>query len=317
MIRREQGFTLPEVLIALSLMVVVMLATLATFDGFTRNARTNERQNDIVEQARLGVDHLARQLRNLANPTNSGSTIDRAEAYDFIFQTSDPSKRWVRYCLSGSATNGSLEYAVSSGTTLSAGMTSSDCPGSGWVETREVAQHVVNRSSGGRPLFEYSCATPLHPTSECPVGDASKITLAKTNVFIDVNPGKSPAERRVASGVYLRNQNEPPTASFTVTPLAAPPRTVLLNASASDDPEGRTLKYYWWKGSGTPGTAPSDPCLPVVPPTSTFIGEGVALNYEFPQSDGASVSTSIPITLVVKDPGCLSATTPSQAVTIP
>ena len=52
------------------------------------------------------MDRATRQLRNLANPTvNSTTTIDRATDYDLIFQTSDPAKTWVRYCLdtSGSA----------------------------------------------------------------------------------------------------------------------------------------------------------------------------------------------------------------------
>jgi hypothetical protein len=86
----------------------------------------------------------------------------------------------------------------------------------------------------------------------------------------------------------------------------------VLNASASDDPEGRTLKYYWYKGTGTPPTAPGDPCLPATTGTATFLGEGVTFTYKFPDSDGASQT----IQLVVKDPGCLS-DDQDQVVTIP
>lgn len=313
MIRSEHGFTLPELLIAATLMVVVMLATLATFDQFNSNARTNQRQNDIIEEARAGSDQLARELRNLANPTTQGSTIDTASGYDFIFQTSDPSKRWVRYCLAGSPSNGRLHYATSADTTLTSDMKASACPGNGWAKARVVTANVVNKIGGqDRPVFSYACSTPLAPTQACPLGDPSKITLARTDLFIDVNPGRAPAERRVSSGVYLRNQNEPPTASFTAVGQTTPPRSVLLNASASDDPEGRTLHYYWWKGAGTAGTAPTDSCLPAVTPTATFLGEGVTLSYEFPQGDGSSQT----ITLVVKDAGCLAASS-SKVVQIP
>ena len=48
----------------------------------------------------MAIDRAARQLRNLANPTvTATTTIDRADDYDFIFQTSDPARTWVRYCL--------------------------------------------------------------------------------------------------------------------------------------------------------------------------------------------------------------------------
>ena len=43
--RREDGFTLVEVLIVSVLMIVVLGATLTTFDSFQRNVSTNERQN--------------------------------------------------------------------------------------------------------------------------------------------------------------------------------------------------------------------------------------------------------------------------------
>ncbi len=308
MIGNERGLTLPELLVAMSLMVVILLATLSVFDATHRNESRNQLQNDALEQSRVTIDQVARQLRNLANPTSAGTTIRSAQPYDVIFQTSDPSKTWVRYCLkttgSGASTTGTLYYSVTAGA-----LTSSEegaCPGTGWPAgfPRVVATNVTNQLDGAnRPLFSYSCATPLAPTQACPADDHSKITYIGTDAFVDINPAKAPAERRVASGVYLRNQNEPPTASFTWAPAGT--KTVVLNASASDDPEGRTLHYYWWKGSGTIGTTSDDSCLPAVGPTATFIGEGVTLTYRLPATD---TNTNPLITLVVKDPGCLSAT---------
>jgi prepilin-type N-terminal cleavage/methylation domain-containing protein len=307
MTRDERGFTLPELLIAMAVMVIILLATLTVFDGTQRNQSRNSAQNDAVERSRVTIDQVARQLRNLANPTSAGTTIQTALPYDTIFQTSDPSKTWVRYCLSttgsGAGTTGTLYNAITAGS-LSASEQGA-CPGTGWPTTPKiVATNVMNKYAGAdRPLFSYSCATPLAPTQACPVGDNSKITFVGLDFYVDIDPTRAPAERRVSSGVYLRNQNEPPTASAAAVYSAAT-NTIVLNASASDDPEGRTLHYYWWRGPGTIGTAQTDPCLPSVTGSAKYIGEGVTFTYRVAATD----PNPVPITLVVKDPGCLSAT---------
>ena len=162
-------------------------------------------------------------------------------------------------------------------------------------------------------MFDYSCVS--GSPSTCPAGstDYPRIVFVGTTLYLDASPGTGPAERKVSSGVYLRNQNEAPSASFSATPQTpAGSRRVFLNASASSDPEGRTLHYYWYKGSGTPQAAVEDPCGGGGAGGPTFIGQGITLNYAFPAAD-ASPQT---IQLVVKDPGCL-ANTQTKSVTIP
>lgn len=303
--RDESGFTLIELLVAMGLMLVIMTATLTSFDRFTANASRNQKLNDAQETARRAVDGVARQLRNLANPTAQGSTIDTAAAYDLIFQTSDPSRKWVRYCLNTTGAGASASGVLYKGTTtdaLTATMRGA-CPGTGtgWV-TSAVAQNVSNQyGSADRPVFSYSCPT-ASTAGTCSGSDYSQITIARTSLFVNTDPTLGPAELPVASSVYLRNQNEPPTASFTWARQTT--GQYLLNASGSADPEGRTLRYYWFVGAGTPGTAPPDVCGPITTGTPAYIGEGVTLSYKFP----AGTSSPQTITLVVKDPGCLSAT---------
>ena len=92
----------------------------------------------------------------------------------------------------------------------------------------------------------------------------------------------------MSSGVYLRNQNQTPVASFVATPSSTS-RTVLLNASASSDFEGRTLNYYWFK-QALPDSAAIDCGNPTISgsgPVRTlwgaagFIGEAITLSHTF------------------------------------
>jgi type II secretory pathway pseudopilin PulG len=315
------GFALTELLIAMVLLLIVMGATLTTFEGFTKRHRNNERRIDNQDAARRALDHLQRQLRNLASPTGTTRSISLASSYDIIFQTADPSKRWVRYCLDPNDPNravgrASVWYQTQAGAsaTTTAPPTGGACPAatsaSGWATKESVAQSVVNtRGTLTRPLFAYNWS----PADEA-AGDTSKITRIRSDAWVDTNPGRAPDETRLSSGVYLRNQNQLPVASFSVSRTG---RVLVLNASNSTDPEGRTLSYYWFAGSGSiPATQLGvDDCDPNISPPSgqaKCIGTGAVFVYQVPASFGNSVQ----IRLQVWDPGGLSATAPTQTINL-
>jgi type II secretory pathway pseudopilin PulG len=306
--RQEHGFTLVELMLVCTLSLIIFGATLTAFTSLVSANRQQERQRDNVEMARQAIDHAARQLRNLANPTyNATNTIDRAEATDFIFQTSDPAKTWVRYCLQtsgGGATpqDARLWEAESPGSTLSSGMRSS-CPGSGWTTPpRIVAQHVTNQASG-RDVFAYACS-PSRPAT-CPAGSPEfpKITTVRFDLFVDADRTDRVKEMQVTTAVFLRNQNEAPTARIA-PPTRIGTRKILLNGSGSSDPEGRSLEYFWFKDAPPPASELAD-CTAA---PASAIWEGVLLSHEFPASDGAAGTTK-QFWLVVRDPGCLIDTT--------
>src|SRR5687768_4297460 len=107
--REEAGFTLIELLLACVLMLVILGATLTTLNSFQSNAETNARQNDSQEEARRATDRLARELRNLASPTNEEpEAIKRALPQDLIVQSvadvrpagslNARNTQYVRYC---------------------------------------------------------------------------------------------------------------------------------------------------------------------------------------------------------------------------
>jgi prepilin-type N-terminal cleavage/methylation domain-containing protein len=308
-LRDERGFTLIEVMLVCSLFLIVMGATLTAFTAFTTNNRRGEKQIDQAETARVGLDVAARQLRNLANPTVTASTtIDRALPYDFIFQTSDPAKTWVRYCLQTSAPasqNAARLWETESATaTLTAGMRGT-CPGTGWATSHVISQAVSNQANGvDRDIFDYECG-PGEP-APCPASasEYARITNVGIEVFVDDTVGDSLKEMRVSTGVFLRNQNEPPTAAATVTRKAT--QKSILNAAASSDPEGRTMEFFWFKGTA-PTTADFPSCT-AEPPAA--VGEGVTYTHSFTESIGSTVN----FWLVVRDPGCLTNTYPIPVV---
>jgi len=334
-LRDERGFTLTELLIGMTISIVLLTATLTTFNSLYRIEHDNDARLDTVEVARNALDVQARQLRNLAKRLNNTPVIDTVGSYDFIFQTSDPNRTWVRYCLDTTNAPASTDRArvwtqeSNVGSAVTAAMRTG-CPAGGasstlWTATRIVADHVTNRRAAqDRPLFSYRCTSGTTCTASAATFD--QIVNVSTQLLVDTTPGAGAPELRVATGIYLRNQNQAPTASFVTTPGSSS-RTVVLNASASTDYEGRTMNYYWFKQT-MPALASIDCASPTVSATGPvrtlwgaagFIGESITLSHTFPSTDGAA-GTTRNIGLVACDPGDRYGTagiSPTIAVQIP
>ena len=322
--RREHGFTVMEVLVVMIIALLILSATLETFGGLVRNSDQTNRRNAAAETARNALDDEVRLVRNLAQRIAS-PVIDRAGATDLIFQTSEPSRTWVRYCLDTSRgdEHGRLwqaTQAIPDGVWAPlAAAQRGPCPGTGWTTRLVVADAVVNLAGGAqRPLFAYACSD---GGSAC-AGDAAgfdRIVLVSATLYVDVDVDRAPPAVRVASRAYLRNQNQAPTAALQATP--AGPRTIMLNGSGSADPEGRTLDYFWF--AGAPPQAADIDCARVTATESgaslwgaTLIGRGILVTYRFPPSAGAAGAPAL-VDLVVCDPGERSAIAGPEAVMIP
>jgi type II secretory pathway pseudopilin PulG len=243
----EDGFTLVEVLIAAVLMIVVLGATLTALTSYQRNTATNQRQNDGQEQARRTMDMVARDLRNLASPVvERPEAIDRKEPLDLIVQSEGKGSGGslnarntmrVRFCL---GPDRKVYRSIQTWTTAAIpnAPAATDCPGTGWTSSTVVAENVVN---GTRPLFTYNAVG---------LQDVTEVT---TSLYVDVNPGKPPAETELQSSVYLRNQNRKPEALFSVEVVN---NSILMNASESTDPEEKALIYSWKIDAVGPTDAP-------------------------------------------------------------
>jgi type II secretory pathway pseudopilin PulG len=314
-LRREGGFTMVELLLVCIISLMIFGATVTAWTSVYRSNRSVEIQNDNAEAARVALDRAARQLRNLANPTvNAITTIDRAADYDFIFQTSDPSKTWVRYCLQTSGGGSTLDNATlwesESPTAITDPMRDA-CPGTGWAKQAAVVQGVTNQAGGiDRNIFTYECS--VNAAATCPASDAeySKITNVGIDLWVDADATDRISELSVATGVFLRNQNEGPTAVAT-SAKGSVQYQVLLNGSGSSDPEGRTLEYFWFEDTAPTAAELAATACTATPPNVAW--EGVTFLKRF---DAASAGQSKDFHLLVRDPGCLTDLT-SISLTVP
>jgi type II secretory pathway pseudopilin PulG len=294
----ERGMTLIELAVAALVSLVVMGATMSVLAAANRQQRLNEDQNDAGQSVRVTLDRLARNLRNMASPTDITSVagtlpraIDRNLPYDLVFKDvedvkiagslNQPNVRRVRYCLDTTTpSNGQLWQEIQTWTTAvpPAMPATTACPGTGWTTKRMVGTKLTNRL-GNRPLFTFTGdAGAITATDD---GSRADITRVRADLFLDADTTRRPAEVELTSSVFLRNQNREPSAVMTGTVLNPTSRLIQLNGSASQDPESQSLNYNWYMDGG-----------------ATPIGTGIVLQYTVP----AGVHT---FQLKVKDPALL------------
>jgi hypothetical protein len=293
---------LMELLFAASLMLLVLGATITSLTTFQSNTRINELQNDNQEEVRAAIDQLSRELRNHAVATQQAPLgIVSLTGYDIVFQSvaatkpastsNDQNLERVRYCLDTSNLRSekiwSQEQTWTSATPPAVPATVS-CPDPAWGNQRFIAMRITNRFDASAPSIPRD--RPIFTANSATIGQITRIDIS---LFLDTTPGggpvNAPDETRIDSGIFLRNQNQPPTSSFTASVTGS--RHVILNASNSNDPENQSLTYTWKDGA------------------TTIDAAGQTADY--PASSGSHT-----MSLTVKDPGGLSATT-SQTVTVP
>lgn len=300
--RDESGIMLLELLLAASLMLIVLGATFTSLATFESNSRINELQNDNQEDIRAAIDQLSRELRNHAVATQDAPQgIVKLTDYDLVFQTVAPTKpavtsnvqniSRVRYCLDVSKLRKEKFWSQEQTWTTAtppAVPDTSKCPDNSWGNQRFIADGITQRFKADTPNTPRN--RPVFFPNSAVIGQVTRIDIS---LYLDTTPGggpiNAPDEARIDSGIFLRNQNQPPTASFTASVTGS--RHIILNASDSNDPENQSLTYIWKDGS------------------TTLDATGQTADFQ------ATTGTHT-ISLTVRDPGGLSTTT-TQTVVVP
>ncbi len=250
--------TLVELMVSMVISLLILGATLAVIDGIWRNDRRAQLVNDQQASVRVSLERMARQLRNLASPTDITNvleaqprSVERNDPNDLIFldvagtkpdgSLNSANVRRVRYCVDAATATLWMQTQTWTGPTTPTMPPGTSCPGPAiWNgEMQAVAQNLAN--GPGRPVFTYSGdGGVITATNDEAHADIERIGA---NLFLRLNVKNAPPESELMTSVFLRNQNREPLAQFIPTPGAA--RTIQLNGSASQDPEGRPLKYVW------------------------------------------------------------------------
>jgi hypothetical protein len=301
--RDERGdFSLVGLIVTTVILGFVLMATYGAFDIFGRNVADNQTRLESTDRARSTSDKMARQLRNLATPTAlQPNAVIRATAYDIVFETVAPKGtapaanphniEFVRYCLDPAARKlWSMEVPPASVTASTVPPTGTSCPGAGWSNVRVVATDVANTdNNASRPVFTFDTTT------------NSLIRRVGLNLFIDTTPGKGSAEQQVSTGINLRNQDAAPTAVMT-TPSSSGTGILVLDGTASTDPDNDPLDYCWYDSAATSSVGT---CL------AHSIGDTASLRYRFT----AGTNTLHVLTLKVTDPSGLTSTSAPYSFT--
>jgi type II secretory pathway pseudopilin PulG len=293
----ERGqMTIVELLVAMTIFISVLGATLFTFQTFDTLQRRDVSRAASQDSARTSVDRLARDLRNLASPTiDKPQAVDKATDYDLIFQTVDPigpnaganaaNIKRVRWCLDTSdPANGKLYIQEQTWVTLQtpAVPANATCPSSGWTSTAVLVSNVTNNFGGqARPLFAYDSTT------------LTAVREIHVDLYSDLDPAKAPNETHITTGVFLRNQNAAPIGAFSYALQGT--SAIVLNGSQSYDPEGGALTYSWIDNGVKQKSTNVTYSLPVTPGSNHSIqlqvfdpsgleGDSATINIKVPSS---------------------------------
>lgn len=320
---RQEGFTLIELLVSMALSLVVLFATLTILDSYTHASTINTQNNDAQNRARVAIDRIVWQLRNIASPISQPKLLERATPNDIVFQTIGAQQggatgnvsgdQRVRYCVpndtaAGSASSEVLIRETETWSTFTppADPWSADpnvsipCPDttlpSGVSAAYRLVNGLTNRYQGrtDRPIFSYNNGA-LDGNSVA-AADLPAVTSVQVDLFVNPTPTQTTRESELRSSAFLRNQTHAPVANFTYTAQGG--GSVLLNGATSYSPDGYDLSYGW--------SCVSAGC----PAASTLAASTDGLVTWQPGPGTYSVI------LTVSDPNGLSGSTPPETVSV-
>lgn len=147
----EAGFTLVEVLVAMTIAVFVLFGILQVLDSFSSSAARQTKITDANAQTRVAMDRIVRDLRQ-------ARTVEVAAADDLVYTVTDSATavRRERVCLDAANRlwRSSVTTTTAPATPIAAG---TPCPTAG--SGAFLITSLLSANSASNPLFTYDSAT--------------------------------------------------------------------------------------------------------------------------------------------------------------
>ncbi len=206
LLREEGGFTLPEVLVTMMIMLTVMFALYSIFDMSLRVFSFGNNETEAVENARLGLEKMEREIRAAypSDKANGNTTVLTAwTANQISFGNDLNGNRKIECLITGIPPCEVISYSVyqpSGGSTYALGRASTYDAASQPVV--EFVDYVDSSNTGLRfRYFERDGVTEVLPG-----GAESGIAIVSIELRIRVQRGEQPGTQTLTTDVALRNR---------------------------------------------------------------------------------------------------------------
>jgi prepilin-type N-terminal cleavage/methylation domain-containing protein len=233
----QAGFTLVEMLVAMTLTLLIASAALGAFEAFDRGVASSSRLTDAQDTARRELGVMVHTLREAGTParddgvlpiavtrTHDTDIVFRSRAWPGAADTGSSADHLQRYCLN-TATK-ILWFDAKHANTIGDSDPGTACPSTanGWTRHRVVARNVINAADSAKRLFAYTSR-------------GGQVRSVQISLRLDGGSVASSRELRLASGASVRGALGPQVTEGDVSgPTCAEPGRALLSLNVGGDP---------------------------------------------------------------------------------
>jgi prepilin-type N-terminal cleavage/methylation domain-containing protein len=211
-LRREHGFTLPEMLIAMVIALIVSLATFSLIEVAMKRSGDIALRVEASQKGRLAMDTMTREMRSQVclsknDPPMYAATPDSATFYaeftDQSLSTRPPERRTITF----NPVAGTLVESTFVSASTAAPYVYPATP----TRTKTLVTNVTRY--GTTPIFQYfafGAATPPRPdltlpaTSGMATADLARVALIKINFRVRAKAGTDSGSIVLVDDVYVR-----------------------------------------------------------------------------------------------------------------
>jgi prepilin-type N-terminal cleavage/methylation domain-containing protein len=152
LLKEESGFTLPEVLVAMTIMLTVMFALYAIFDAGIRVFSFGSDKVEAVENARIGLARMEREIR-AAYPVDKAANPSLPHLFFASGNPSVPAMPAERRVTFGNDLDGSRKVECPTGSACEYITYKLSADGRTLIRNKTAAGS--NTGSGGEPVVEF------------------------------------------------------------------------------------------------------------------------------------------------------------------